>query len=88
MPPLALIPPEDLRKIIEADGFKLVYEDEFNWWFARELTDVPFNVPKDAGDDGNASFEVMENALFEAHIDHHRYFALREMVFGRKNPPN
>ena len=88
MPALALIPPLDLCKILEADGFHVVYEDHFNWWFARAATDVPFNVPKEPGQDGNVSFNVMENALFEAHIDHHRYFALKEMAFGSKKQPN
>jgi hypothetical protein len=88
VPALALVSPENLKKIIEADGFKIVYEDEFNWWFARTFTDVPFNIPKQPGEDGNVSFSVMENVLFEAHIDDHRYFALKEMVFGPKTPPN
>jgi len=88
VPALALIPPEDLKKIVEADGFKVVYEDKYNWWFARTTADVPFNIPKQSGEDGNVSFSVMENVLFEAHIDDHRYFALKEMVFGPKKKPN
>jgi hypothetical protein len=88
VPALALIPPIDLCKILEADDFKVVYEDQFNWWFARGATDVPFNVPKESGEDGNVSFDVMENALFEAQIDHARYFALRDMVFAPKKPAN
>ncbi|HVN78547.1 MAG TPA: hypothetical protein VMW38_06080 [Terriglobia bacterium] len=88
MPALALVTPEQLRKIVEADGFKVVFEDQYNWWFARTVLDVPFNIPKQAGEDGNVSFAVMENVLFEAHIDDHRYFALKEIVFGEKKLPN
>ncbi len=88
MPALALISPQDLRKIVEADGFKVVHEDDYNWWFARTITDVPFNIPRQTGQDGNVSFSVMENVLFEAHIDHHRYFALKEMVFGSPKKPD
>lgn len=88
MPPLALITPDDLRRILEADGFQVVYEDDYNFWFARTIEDIPFNVPKEVGEDGNVPFSVMENALFDAQIDHARYFALREMVFGPQKPAN
>ena len=84
MPALALITPDQLRQILEADGFHLAHEDEFNWWMARGLKTIPINVPKEAGEDGCTSFAVMETTLSEAGIDHQKYFLLKEAVFGDK----
>ena len=87
MPALKKLPPESLRAILEADGFKLRYEDEFNWWLSRGLTDIPLNVPKEVGEDGCVSFLVMESVLFDAAIDHKKYFLLYTAVFGDKKGP-
>jgi hypothetical protein len=84
VPPLALISPFHLKMILEADGFTVVYEDDVNWWLARGLRDIPLNIPREtASEDGCVPMEVMEDVLFNAKIDHFRYFALREMVFGK-----
>lgn len=88
MPGLAPIAPERLEKILEADGFKVVYEDHFNWWLARRVRDIPLNIPKETGRGECVSPEIVEDVLFEAGIDHLKYVALREMLFGPKKPPH
>ena len=88
MPALALIPPELLRKVLEADGFALIYEDEFHWYLSKGLSGVPLALPKEKGEDGMVSMLVMEPLLFEAHIDHHKYFALIALVAGQTGPVN
>jgi hypothetical protein len=81
VPPLALIPPEQLLKILAADGFRVVHEDPFNWWLARG-SEIPINLAREVGEDGCVTFSAMEEVLSNAGIDHMRYFALRESVFG------
>jgi hypothetical protein len=81
VPPLALLPPEQLLKILAADGFKVVHEDDFNWWLARG-NEIPINLAKEVGEDGCVSFRAMEEVLDAAGIDHMRYLLLKESVAG------
>lgn len=86
MPPLALIPPEHLKRVLEADGFSVIDEDEFHWYLARGSRTIPIHLPKEAGEDGCVSMLVMEPLLREAGIDHYKYFALYKALFGGDGP--
>lgn len=88
MPALALIPPDLLLKVLQADGFQVVHQDDYHWYLAKGLADVPIHLPKQPGEDGMVSMLVMEPLLFEAHIDHAKYFALLQLVAGGGGKPN
>jgi hypothetical protein len=46
MPALVCVPPQQFRKILEAEGFKVAAEDDFNWIFVRGAEEVPVVLPK------------------------------------------
>lgn len=83
MPPLALITPSQLKAVLEADDFRVIFEDKFFWYMAKELRAVPILLPKEPGEDGNVSMEIMESLLFEANIALDKYFALLHFAFGK-----
>jgi hypothetical protein len=88
VPPLVRIRSEELKKVLEADGFKVRHEDQFHWYMSRGLTDIPLCLPKQSGEAGWLAREVLDNILIEAHIDEAKLMALYFMVFGGNPYPN
>ena len=86
-PVKAPIPPEHLKQVLEAYGFRLYKEDEDHWWLVKADDDAPIPIPKDPNEDGNVEIPIMENVLFDAGINDFTYFALKQKLFG-ENPPD
>ncbi len=85
MPPLKLIPPEELKTILEEHGLSVVAESEFHWFLAKEDHGEPICIPKEPGEDGCVPMDVMEHSLYVAQISHHRYFELKEKIQKKYN---
>lgn len=46
MPAVAPLPPEAIRELLEAHGYEIIKEDDYNWAFAKGQEDEPILVPK------------------------------------------
>lgn len=57
------IPPEALKRALEAAGYKVVDEGQRNWVLARDKDPVPVIIPKD-GD--LVSVDIMQDAYHKA----------------------
>jgi hypothetical protein len=77
MPALRPVPPEVFRKILEADGFDVINENEATWILAKGVDGFPVCVPK-LGRFVNV--DVMMGVLNESNIDDATYFRLIESV--------
>lgn len=75
MPPLALIPPRVLKRILELDGYTCEDEDRSCWVLIRDRHVAV--IPKRGS---LVSFAVMEPVLHGAGIDHGRYFELKAIA--------
>ena len=49
MPAVRPLPPAKIRALLEAKGYKLIAEDDYNWAFALGDTDEPIIVPIGVG---------------------------------------
>lgn len=78
MPPIALVPPEELKAVLEEDGYSVAKETEYHWFFVKGSHDEPITLPKESGEDGCVPMEVMERTLGAAQISHYKYFDLRD----------
>lgn len=47
MPAVAPLPPQAVRELLEASGYEVIAEDEYNWAFAKGEDDEPVMVPKE-----------------------------------------
>ena len=45
MLPIKPLPPDDVRILLEKRGYRLLQEDEYNWWFVLGEDDAPIVVP-------------------------------------------
>jgi len=73
MPPLALIAPRLLKRILELEGYELEGEYPSCWALMKDRHVAV--IPK-YGD--LVSFDIMEPVLHGAGIDHHKYFELKK----------
>lgn len=80
MPPLALVTPDELKRVLEADGYQVIFENEYHWLLAKTDDEVPINIPKEPGEDGCVSMEIMEHTLFKAQISHHKYLEIKKKL--------
>jgi len=46
MPPVRALSPQATRNLLEANGYKLVGENEFAWAFASRVDEVPLMLPR------------------------------------------
>lgn len=46
MPAVVPLPPEAIRELLEANGYEVIDEDDYNWAFGKGETDEPIMVPK------------------------------------------
>lgn len=46
MPAVAPLPPQAIRELLEAHGYEVIEEDDYNWAFAKSNDDEPVMVPK------------------------------------------
>ena len=49
MPALRPLPPENVRKLLENQGWRLIKEDKYNWFFVQRDDDAPVIVPHTVG---------------------------------------
>ena len=81
---MAPVPPDTLRKILKADGFKVLSEDELNWVLVKDMDDIPVILPKLGA---LVAIDVMMSALDRARITPGRFFELlREITPGSDSP--
>lgn len=76
---LAPVAPETFKAILEAVGYKVVREDEFNWTLVRGPLEVPIILPKEGLLVG---IDVLMQALADAKIDNLTYLT-HKAKFGK-----
>jgi hypothetical protein len=74
MPALAPVPPETLKAILEACGFTLAREDQYNWTMVRGEHEPPIVLPKLGL---LVSVDIMMQILSDAKIDNLTYLTLK-----------
>ena len=66
-----------LRQVLQADGYKVLAEDELNLVLARNVDDIPIILPK-VGE--LVAVDVMMGALNRAEMSPGRFFELLQQV--------
>ena len=72
MAALAHIPPNILKRILELDGWKVTYEDGYNWLLEKDGKE-PLAIPKRIK---LVPFEIHEHCLAVAEMDLSKYWGL------------
>jgi hypothetical protein len=86
VPPLALIGPEELKDVLVEDGYTVIFENEFHWFLAKDAKQqAPINIPREPGEDGCVSMEIMEHVRNEAQISYHKYFEIKKRLKAKAN---
>lgn len=80
MQALAHIPPEVWKRILELDGWTVLYEDSYNWLLEKDGKE-PVALPKRIK---LVPFEIHEHFMAVSEIHLARYFELLEAA-GYKN---
>jgi len=83
MPAIAPIPPWALKQILELYGYKVTYEDQFNWLLEdpSQKDAEPIPLPK-LGE--LVAVEIMMQAVLGSKMGLPTYFILKEKVLGPK----
>jgi hypothetical protein len=81
-PALAPIPPLALKEILVQYGFRILFEDEYNWILDEpdQPTIEPIVIPK-IGE--VVAVDVMMDTIINARMAYGTYFALKEKVLGK-----
>jgi len=74
MPALAPVPPETFKAILEACGYTVAREDQYNWTLVRGALEPPIILPKTGVLVG---IDVLMQALSDAKIDNLTYLTLK-----------
>jgi hypothetical protein len=72
MPALAQVPPKALKEVLELHGWKVGYEDSYNWLLEKSEKD-PLPIPKRIK---LVQFEIHEHCLKVADISWGEYIEL------------
>ena len=79
MLPVEGVPPKQLKVVLEVCGYDVIIENKSHWILQRGA-ETPIPIPKNGGDDGCLSVEIVQHALFDAQLSYYKYAELAEKM--------
>jgi hypothetical protein len=79
---LTFATPNELKAVLEIEGYKVIHESEFFWYMAKRPSDEPLTIPKES-QIGFVSPDFMDNIMFDVQMSHHKFMLLRASLSKR-----